>query len=325
MNKTTDTTGKLTRLRDFDRRNSELADYSRNLNREVLEGKIGPVYNREGILDSVQKILLRRNKPNVLLTGAAGCGKTAIAEGLAQRIVKTRLAYLAETEPVKRRAYDEAYSKYDSRIVAANFAEEDREKMVAKPLFCDSIIYELSMNALLSGTKYRGEFEEKLQNILEIVAKNKNIILFIDEIHQMNVIGNAEGASGMGQIMKPALARGELRVIGATTTEEAWILKKDKALARRFSEVHVPQLGGDAAIECLGKIMADYATFHGVEITGVTAATLYREVTDAMPDSVFPNNVIDVIDETLASARFSGVKAVGMAEINQTISRIACI
>lgn len=170
----------IARLERFDSRNAALAKYARNLNLEALEGKLGAVYNREGILDSVQKILLRRNKANVLLTGAAGCGKTAIAEALAHRIVGIRLAHIKETEPVYKRVYAETVSETGSYTYAESRAEAARKEVVA-PLFSDCIIYELSMNALLGGSKYRGEFEQKLQAVLDVVAKNKNIILFIDE------------------------------------------------------------------------------------------------------------------------------------------------
>lgn len=299
------------RLRDIDRRYSALSQCSRNLNLEVLTGKIGQVYNRESTIESVQKILLRRNKANVLLTGAAGCGKTAIAEGLAQRIVKDRLAYMKESGTETPKA-----------VYTGDYQVSFTKKSTPKPLFFDCIIYELSMNSLLSGTKYRGEFEEKLQNVLRIISDNKNIVLFIDEIHQINEIGNSEGSTGMGHILKPALSRDELRVIGATTTEEAAIIKKDKALSRRFTEIVIPQLQGESAVECLGKVMDDYAAFHNIKIKGVDAKTLLEKVRYFMPNSVFPNNVIDVIDETLASAKYDNKKSVGMSEINQTMSRI---
>ena len=303
----------IARLRDIDSRCFDLSRYSRNLNLEALQGKIGAVYNRENIIDSVQKVLLRRNKANVLLTGEAGCGKTAIAEGLAHRIVNIRMDW--------QKAVDKAAS--DAVAAITESGEIVKPKSVPKPLSADYIIYELSLNSLLSGSKYRGEFEEKLQKVLHTVSQNKDIILFIDEIHQINTIGNSEGAIGMGQILKPALARDELRVIGATTTEEAEILKKDKALARRFSEIIVPQISGESAVECLAKIMVDYSAFHKIKIKDVEAKNLLEAVTFFMQGSVFPNNVIDVIDETLAAAKYDGKKTVGMAEINQTLSRIS--
>lgn len=301
----------ISRLKKFDRDHEDLSKYCRNLNLQVLLGQVGAVYNRESIIDTLQKILLRRNKANVLLTGAAGCGKTAIAEGLAQRITEININF--------RREMFESGKAYLDGEINPEVALED----IQRPLFVDCIIYELSMNALLSGCRYRGEFEEKLQKVMDIVAANKNIILFIDEIHQINAIGVADGASGMGQILKPALSRNEIRLIGATTTQEAEeFIKKDKALIRRFTEVVVPQLQGDSAVECLAKVMVDYAKYHEVKIKGVDANTLLEKVQYFMPDGIFPNNVIDVIDETLAAARFDNKKAVGMAEINKTLSRL---
>lgn len=286
------------RLKQMDRECEALSKYSRNLNLAAIQGKTSPVYNRDDILDSIQKILLRRNKANILLTGLAGCGKTAIAEGLAHRIVQTRLNYL----------------------------RKDKEEKTSKPLFLDCVIYELSMNSLVSGSKYRGEFEEKMEAVLNICATHPNIILFIDEIHQIGVIGASEGATNMGQILKPALARGDVRIIGATTIDESAYIKKDKALARRFAEVMINPLTGDSAVQCLGKIMKDYEAFHKIKLKGIEAKPLLDKVVYFMPNGVFPNNVIDVIDETLASAKYEGKKTVTMAEMNQTISRITgCI
>lgn len=284
------------RLVSIDRSCPDLAKYSRNLNLEVMQGKVAAVYSRESTIETVKKLMLRRYKANVLLTGESGCGKTAIAEGLAQSIVQMRLDNMREC--------------FDSG------------KSVDLPPLADCVIYELSMNTLVSGTKYRGEFEEKLEAVLSAVKRKENIILFIDEIHQIDTIGRADGTSSMGQILKPALARNELRVIGATTTEEAEIIKADKALMRRFTEVVVPQIVGDSAVECLDKIMRDYSAFHKVKIENVNAKTLLEKVNYFMPNSIFPNNVIDVIDETLASARYDGKETVGMGEINQTLSRI---
>lgn len=286
------------RLRQMDRFCEDLSKYSRNLNLAAIEGKTSPVYNRENVLDSVQKILLRRNKANILLTGLAGCGKTAIAEGLAHRIVQTRLDYQRKHE----------------------------ERKISEPLFLDCVIYELSMNSLVSGSKYRGEFEEKMEKLLNICAKYPNIILFIDEIHQIGSIGAAEGATNMGQILKPALARGDVRIIGATTIEESEHIKKDKALARRFAEVMIQPLTGENAVKCLSKIMKDYESFHKIKLKNIDAKTLLDKVEYFMPNSVFPNNAIDIIDETLASAKYERKKTVTMTEINQVISRITgCI
>lgn len=254
--------------------------------------------------------MLRRCKGNVLLTGSAGCGKTAIAEGLAGVIATNR------TEWLRSVALTIKHCEKDNNGNTIDFEEP------AKPLFCDYIIYDLSMNSLVSGSKYRGEFEKRLDAIIKICREHPEVILFIDEIHQMCAIGDSEGSSNMGQILKPALARGDIHVIGATTTEESQILKKDKALARRFSEVTVPQLVGDSAISCTENVLNDYSKFHGVKCRDINAKELVEKVSYFLTGSVFPNNVIDVVDETLASARFANQSEITMKDINKTLSRM---
>lgn len=296
------------RLHSIDDYNRDLSKYARNLNLEYLKGNLTPIYNREEILITTQKILLRKGKANILLVGSAGCGKTAIAEGLASLLVEQQIAY--------NKAVAEAEAEKEAEGL-------ERRRNVEKPLFFDCVIYDLSMNALVGGAKYRGDFEERLQKIVDLASQDKQIILFVDEIHQINTVGQAEGATSMGQILKPALARGEIRVIGATTTEESEILKKDKALARRFSEVFVPQLVGDSAVQCLESIMNDYSKFHKVSFNKtVTALEVYSKTCEALPRSVFPNNVIDIVDEVLASAKFEGKKSVDITDIEKVIHRM---
>ncbi len=296
------------RLHSMNDYNRDLSKFARNLNLEYLKGNLTPIYNREEILITAQKILLRKGKANILLIGSAGCGKTAIAEGLASLLVEQQIAY--------NKAVAEAEAEKEAEGL-------ERRRNVEKPLFLDCVIYDLSMNALVGGAKYRGDFEERLQKIVDLASQDKRIILFVDEVHQINTIGQAEGATSMGQILKPALARGEIRVIGATTTEESEIIKKDKALARRFSEVFVPQLVGDSAVQCLESIMNDYSKFHKVGFNKtVTALEIYSKTCEALPRSVFPNNVIDIVDEVLASAKFEGKKSVDITDIEKVIGRM---
>lgn len=305
------------RLETMDRTHSQLADVSRNLNLLALRGGLAPVFNRNAEVDAIQKLLLRRTKPNALVIGPAGCGKTAIAEALASHIAHQRAAWLNEQAKAER-TYDKAMEKWRKSECAG---DPPALETPAKPPLCDAVIYDLSMNALLSGTKYRGEFEEKLQNIMDACREDPNIILFIDEIHQMNEIGGADGATGMGQILKPALARAEIRVIGATTTEESTILKKDKALARRFSDVEVRPLIGKAAIETADSILHDYEQFHTVKVEDASAATIL-EMVNFHVGGVFPNNFIDVIDEAMSGARFEGKPSISLSEIKATLSRM---
>lgn len=305
------------RLEGMNKFNHALSSVSRNLNLLALRGDLAPVFNRDSEVDAIQKLLLRRTKPNALVIGPAGCGKTAIAEALATHIANQRAAWLQASAKADR-DYERGLAKWRENGCEG---EPPVRETPEKPPLCDAVIYDLSMNALLSGTQYRGQFEEKLQGIMNICKNDRNIILFIDEIHQMNVIGGAEGASGMGQILKPALARAEIRCIGATTTEESAILKKDKALARRFSDVVIRPLTGEAAVSTADSILRDYEKFHGVSIVDTSASSILDMVTYHI-GGVFPNNFIDVIDETLSGARFEGKTSVGLSEVKATLSRM---
>jgi ATP-dependent Clp protease ATP-binding subunit ClpA len=148
------------------------------------------------------------------------------------------------------------------------------------------------------------------------------VILFIDEIHQINTIGQSEGATNMGQILKPAMARAEVRIIGATTTEESAILKKDKALARRFSEIEVRPLTGETAVATAESILADYEQYHGIKVRGITAKNIL-EMVNFHIGGVFPNNFIDAIDEAMSGAKYEGETAITMEEIKATIGRMS--
>lgn len=314
------------RLRSMDGQNQALSSMARNLNLLALRGDLAPVFHRESEVDAIQKLLLRRTKPNALLTGPAGCGKTAIAEALAIHIAYQRANWVAEDAKADRE-YNRAYEKWcanDDRFDAETgevIIPMPERREVPKPPLCDVVIYDLSMNALVSGTKYRGEFEEKMQRIMDCCKRNKDIVLFIDEIHQIGEIGSSEGATNMGQILKPALARAEIRVIGATTTEESAILKKDKALARRFSDVEVRPLVGDKALSTADSILRDYEKFHAVTVKDITAEQIL-EMVNFHVGGVFPNSFIDVIDEAMSSARFEGKTMIRLPEIKATLSRM---
>ena len=316
----------ISRLNSINNRFSELSSMARNLNLMALQGTLAPVFHREAEVAAIQKLLLRRTKPNALLTGPAGCGKTAIAEALAIHIANTKVAWMAEQAKADRE-YDRAYDKWSANPnpevdpTTGEILNAPIRREVPKPALCDAVIFDLSMNAMLSGTKYRGEFEEKLQKVMDACKREHNIVLFIDEIHQMNEIGSSEGSTGMGQILKPALARAEVRVIGATTTEESAILKKDKALARRFSEVEIRPLCGEKALSTAEGIMVDYEQFHSVKVVGVTAEQIL-EMVNFHVGGVFPNNFIDVIDEAMSGARFDGHTSIGLSAIKATLSRM---
>lgn len=297
-----------------------IAEHSRNLNLMYMQGKIKPVYHREDIVTTISKILLRISKPNVLLTGVAGCGKTAIAEALAIACTEKALAYKAEKAKLQK-AYDKAHAQWEE----TQEGEEPKLIEPKRPPLVDYVFYDLSMNSLIGGTQYRGQFEERINKMLQEVKGEKRIVLFIDEIHQMNSLGgrNGEGEPTLGQILKPALARGDVVVIGATTDEEAPILLKDKALARRFTRVDVAELKGEPAQQTADGIFADYVKAHDVKADPSLAKAVLSLINYFLPHTTFPDNFINVVDETLAGARYDELAEVNLTHFKTIISRMA--
>lgn len=239
-----------------------LEKYSRDLTKAAMEGKLDPVIGRDDEIRRTIQILSRRTKNNPILLGEPGVGKTAIAEGLAQRIVNGDVP-----EPLK-----------DRRLVS------------------------LDMGALIAGAKFRGEFEERLKAVLnEVQASNGKIVLFIDEIHTVVGAGGAEGVMDAGNLLKPMLARGELKCIGATTLKEYKLyIEKDKALERRFQQVFVDQPSVEDTISILRGLKEKYELHHGVRITDaalVAAATLSHRY---ISERFLPDKAIDLVDEAAA-------------------------
>jgi ATP-dependent Clp protease ATP-binding subunit ClpC len=235
-----------------------LDKYGKDLTKLAREKKLDPVIGREKEIDRVIQILLRRRKNNPVLIGEPGVGKTAIVEGLAQRIVEGRVP-----EPLKNK-----------RIVA------------------------LDMAAVVAGTKYRGQFEERLKNILKELEKNKDIILFIDELHTIVGAGSAEGSIDASNMLKPALARGEIQIIGATTLDEyRKYVEKDGALERRFQPVMVEEPSVEDAKKILLGLKDRFEKFHNVEYT-LDALEKAVELSEKyINDRQLPDKAIDVIDE----------------------------
>lgn len=243
---------------------SDLSQFGRDLNEWAKKGKIDPVIGREKEISRVIQILSRRTKNNPVLIGAPGVGKTAIAEGLAQRIITGNVP--------------------DSLL--------------------DKHIFSLDLASIVAGTKYRGEFEERIKRILDIIEQDDSIILFIDEIHQLIGAGAVEGAMDAANILKPALARGDLQCIGATTLDEyKKHFEKDAALARRFQPVLVGEPTEDDAMAILFGLRDRYEAFHKARITDDAVRAAVKLSARYISDRYLPDKAIDVMDEAAARVR----------------------
>lgn len=318
----------LTRATALSRACPTLAANGRNLTEMYLEGRLDRVYHRELEIDNIQRILLRKSKANVLLTGPAGCGKTAIAEGLTALLTDRSVEYKASCMELME-PFRKAYTKWEKAKNKAwdNGDDFDTPAPVepaipAEPMLCDQFVFELSLTNLTAGTRYRGDFEEKVQNIINECRNHPEIVVFIDEIHQIVSAGRSDNSDNAAQMLKPALARRDIRCIGATTTEEARYIWQDKALARRFNEIKISPLAGSAACETAAKILADYSAFHHIDTSEVPVEELLTKTNYFLSTGVFPDNFINVVDETLAGAVFEGMTEVGMTHFNATLSRM---
>ncbi|HAT29691.1 MAG TPA: ATP-dependent Clp protease ATP-binding subunit ClpA [Janthinobacterium sp.] len=276
---------------DGQQKESPLDQFTQNLNKAAAEGKIDPLIGREDEVDRVIQILCRRRKNNPLLVGEAGVGKTAIAEGLAWRITQGEVP----------------------------------------EILANAIVYSLDMGALLAGTKYRGDFEQRLKAVLKQLKDNPNGILFIDEIHTIIGAGSASGGTlDASNLLKPALANGQLKCIGATTyTEFRGVFEKDHALSRRFQKVDVNEPTVEQTIQILRGLKSRFEEHHGVKYSASALTTAAELAARFINDRHLPDKAIDVIDEAGAAQRIlpksKQKKTIGKAEIEDIIAKIARI
>jgi ATP-dependent Clp protease ATP-binding subunit ClpC len=246
------------------KKGSGLAKYATDLTEMARNGELDPVIGRESELDQAIEILQRRTKNNPVFTGEAGVGKTALAEGLAQRIADGKA-----------------------------------------PTLRGKSVMSVDLPGMLAGSRYRGDFEERLQEVLkEVKAANRSIILFVDELHTLVGAGSAEGAMDAGNILKPSLATGELQMMGATTADEyRKYIEKDGALERRFSMIDVPEPSEEDTIQILNGLAPKYAEFHGVDYSQEAIESAVRLSNQYISGRFLPDKAIDVLDEVGARSK----------------------
>lgn len=284
--------------------NNPLEQFTQNLNQLAKDGKLDPLIGREKEVERMIQILCRRRKNNPILVGEAGVGKTALAEGLALKIIKKEVPEILE----------------------------------------NCIIYSLDMGALLAGTKYRGDFEQRLKAVVKQVYENPNIIIFIDEIHTLIGAGSASsGTLDASNILKPGLANGSIRCIGATTYDEyRQVFEKDHALVRRFQKIDIVEPTIDETIEILKGLKSAFETHHNVKFAQSALISAAELSAKYINDRFLPDKAIDVIDEAGAAQRIlsmtknfnksskaknnvRNVRLIGKSQIEEVVAKIARI
>src|ERR1700751_5206775 len=250
-------------------KSSKLLDqFGRNFTRQAAEGKLDPVVGRQTEIERIMQILSRRQKNNPVLIGGPGVGKTAIVEGLAQRIASNQVPEILKGKQ----------------------------------------IYSLDLAALVAGSKYRGEFEERLKKVMKEIQQRGDIVLFIDELHNLVGAGAAEGAIDAASILKPALARGELQTIGATTLDEyRKYLERDSALERRFQKITVDQPTTEETVQILKGLRDRYEQHHKVNITDEALEAAADLADRYISDRFLPDKAIDLIDEAASRMRIKSM------------------
>src|SRR5436853_849386 len=268
-----------------EKKSSKLLDqFGRNLTKLASDGKLDPVVGRETEIERIMQILSRRTKNNPVLIGEPGVGKTAVVEGLAQRITNADVPELLKGKQ----------------------------------------IYTLDLAALVAGSKYRGEFEERLKKVMKEITQRGDIILFIDELHNLVGAGAAEGAIDAASILKPALARGELQTIGATTLDEyRKYLERDAALERRFQQVRVEEPTVDDTVQILRGLRDRYEAHHRVKITDEALRSAAELADRYIQDRHLPDKAIDLIDEAASRIRIRSMNAPPRyRELEEEIERV---
>src|SRR6187399_376350 len=251
-----------------------LAEFSRDLTESAMKNQLDPLVGRDYELERVQQVLCRRTKNNAVLIGEPGVGKTAIVEGLAQKVVYGDVPHFLA----------------DKRILA------------------------LDISLIVAGTKYRGQFEERLKAIMKELTENPNIIVFIDELHTLVGAGSAEGSLDAANILKPALSRGEIRCIGATTPAEyRKYIEKDRSLERRFQAVKVDPPSEKETVQILMGIKDRYESFHHVEYTNDAIEAAVYQSSRYITDRFLPDKAIDLVDEAGARAKLRDAETVADA------------
>jgi len=276
---------------EVQQKESALDQFTQNLNKLAAEGKIDPLIGRESEVERVIQTLCRRRKNNPLLVGEAGVGKTAIAEGLAWRVTQGDVPEILHS----------------------------------------AVVYSLDLGALLAGTKYRGDFEQRLKAVLKQLKDNPNGILFIDEIHTIIGAGSASGGTlDASNLLKPALSSGQLKCIGATTyTEFRGVFEKDHALSRRFQKIDVSEPTVEQTVQILRGLKSRFEEHHGVKYSASALTSAAELAARFINDRHLPDKAIDVIDEAGAAQRIlpksKQKKTIGKSEIEDIISKIARI
>ena len=258
-----------------------LAEFSRDLTDSAMKTELDPLVGRELELGRLQQVLSRRTKNNAVLIGEPGVGKTAIVEGLAQRIVQGEVPHFLA----------------DKRLLV------------------------LDISLIVAGTKYRGQFEERLKAIMKELTENSNVIVFIDELHTLVGAGSAEGSLDAANILKPALSRGEIRCIGATTPAEyRKYIEKDRSLERRFQAVKVDPPGENEALKILLGVKERYESFHHVKYTEEALKAAVYQSSRYITDRYLPDKAIDIVDEAGARAKLRHAgRSEEFFEINESI------